>query len=178
MQDDLTIRGRGLGSKAASLVLMILLAGSGAYWLMQALLSKPAQEEVPPQNESAPVDIRQAGKLFGGEGMAAVTSGNFRLMGVVVARDTEDSLAILSIDGKPAQSYRVNKEIASGVVLKEVHDKYVVLSEDGDAKRLALPEPARGSVTPAAPVTPALPNLAGVPPAPPQEAPEQVPNKE
>ncbi|MGZ5780222.1 MAG: type II secretion system protein N, partial [Burkholderiaceae bacterium] len=67
-------------------------------------------------------------------------ASNFQLKGVVVADKPEESVAILSADGKPPQSVAMNAEVMPGVTVKEVHAKYVVLSDGGVNKRVELPE--------------------------------------
>lgn len=52
-----------------------------------------------------------------------------------------DSAAILSADGKPSQTIAVGKELSQGVILKEVHETYIIISEAGLTKRVELPQP-------------------------------------
>jgi general secretion pathway protein C len=178
MSNNLAIaRSRALPN-AIGLILLLLLCACTAYWAMLLLPAKPAAVEMPIAAVVAPIDINQGATLFGGEGLATVSSSNFRLLGVLVARNTEESIALLSADDGRARPYRVNQEISSGVFVKEVHDKYAILSEGGALKRLALPErvPGRATAPPAQAVVAPSP-LAGVPPAPPPE-PEERPRKE
>ena len=51
-----------------------------------------------------------------------------------------ESVAILAVDGKPAQAVRVNAEVAPGVKVSEVQSNYVLLSEKGGIRRIDLPE--------------------------------------
>ena len=116
-----------------SLVAVIALSASIAYWVME--LYKPAQRPMAaiPQ-ASMPDPAPDAGAtLFGGQ---AVTAGpsNYQLTGVVAAG--RDSVAILVVDGQPPRALVVGKEIVSGVTVKEVHPKYVMLSEGGVLKRI------------------------------------------
>ena len=123
-------------------VLFIALCVSAAYWAMQ--LFKPQQREVassPPSSQPAP-RLEAAAGLLGGRSSFAVAS-NFQLKGVVVASDPTESVAILATNGKPAQAIRTNAEVAPGITVKEVHNRYVLLSEDGVIKRVDLPESAR-----------------------------------
>jgi general secretion pathway protein C len=118
-----------------SLVAVIALSASIAYWVME--LYKPAQRPMAaiPQ-ASMPDPAPDAGAtLFGGQ---AVTAGpsNYQLTGVVAAG--RESVAILVVDGQPPRALVVGKEIASGVTVKEVHPKYVMLSEGGVLKRVDL----------------------------------------
>ncbi|MGB7480763.1 MAG: type II secretion system protein N, partial [Burkholderiaceae bacterium] len=103
-----------------------------------------------------------AAGLFGGRA-ATVVASNYQLKGVVAAADGSDSVAILSANGKPAQSVRQGAEIAPGAVVKEVHRGYVVVSEGGVPKRVELPETAPKSAALTNPVAPARPNPPGQP---------------
>jgi general secretion pathway protein C len=124
----------------ASLALFMLLCASGAYWVMQ--LARPPLHTVAtaPQPDVPQPDISRAAGLFGGNGTAGLAVSNYRLLGVVVAQNPAESVAVLSADGKPAQSLRIGKEIVPGTSIKEVHKTYVIVSEGGILKRLILPE--------------------------------------
>ena len=125
-----------------SFVLFIALCVSAAYWAMQ--MFKPPLRAVappPPSSQSAP-RLEAAAGLLGGRSSVAV-AGNFQLKGVVVASDPAESVAILAANGKPAQAIRTNAEVMPGVTVKEVHNRYVLLSEGGVIKRVDLPESAR-----------------------------------
>jgi general secretion pathway protein C len=80
--------------------------------------------------------------LFGGHANAVVAS-NFQLKGVVVSSNPAESVAILAANGKPAQAVMANAEVIPGVTLKEVNQRYVLLSESGAIKRVELPEDAK-----------------------------------
>lgn len=138
----------------ASFLLFLGLCVSLAFWAMQ--LFKPAPRAVmAPPSAPATVDPRAAAGLFGGQSTVAAAS-NFQLKGVVAAHDGHDSVAILSANGKPAQAVRQGAEIVPGVVVKEVHRRYVLVSDGGVQKRVELPE----SAPPSAP----LPNPLGAVP--------------
>lgn len=126
-----------------SFVLFIALCVSVAYWAMQ--MFNPPQRAVaaPPQSAETGPDLNAAAGLLGGHSNAVLAS-NFQLKGVVVASNPAESVAILAADGKPAQAIRVNTEILPGVTVREVNKHYVLLSDHGVIKRVALPEkPAR-----------------------------------
>jgi len=123
-------------------LLFIALCISAAYWAMQ--LFKPPQRVVAasPQTSQPAPRMDAAAGLLGGRSSFAVAS-NFQLKGVVVASNPAESIAILSANGKPAQSIRINAEVAPGVSVKEVHKGYVLLSVGGAMKRVELPADAR-----------------------------------
>lgn len=139
----------------ASFVLFIALCASVAYWAMQ--LFKPPLRPVaaPPQTAQAEVRTEAAAGLFGGSAQRAAVASNYQLKGIIFSGSPRNSVAILSADGKPAQAVRVDMEVSPGVVVKEVHREYVLLSDNGTTKRVELPEAAKGQVE--------LANLAPVP---------------
>jgi general secretion pathway protein C len=128
----------------ASFGLFLALCVSVAYWAMQ--FSKPPLRSVtaPPQTAQPMANLDAAAGLFGGRSTVAVAS-NFQLRGVVVSGNPALSIAILAADGKPAQAVRANAEVVPGVTVKEVHQRYVLLSEGGVAKRVDLPEDAKSA---------------------------------
>lgn len=122
-----------------SFILFIALCISGTYWATR--LFKPSvRPVVAPPVTHVDVNLTAAAALFGGRPASAAVASNFQLKGVVVADKEEESVAILSADGKPPQSIAMNAEVMPGVAVKEVHAKYVVLSDGGVNKRVELPE--------------------------------------
>jgi general secretion pathway protein C len=123
-----------------SLLAVIALSASVAFWAMQ--LFKPAERPIAPIVEAPPPPPQPdaAATLFGGQAVTAAPS-NYQLTGVVAAG--RDSVAILVADGQPPRALMVGREIASGVVVKEVHPKYVMLSEGGMLKRIELATDAK-----------------------------------
>ena len=123
----------------ASFILFVALCVSAAFWAMQ--LFKPAARPVaaPPAAIQPELSLDAATALFGGRS-ANVVASNYQLKGVVDASNAAESVALLSADGKPAQAFGVGTEIAPGVSVKEVHAKYIMLSEGGVIKRVELPE--------------------------------------
>ena len=121
-----------------SFTLFIALCVSAAYWAMQLLKPPLRAVAAPPQTNQPAPRLDAAASLLGGRSTAAVAS-NFQLKGVVVASNPAESVAILAANGKLAQAIRINKEVLPGVTLKEVHSRYVLLSEGGVIKRVELP---------------------------------------
>jgi general secretion pathway protein C len=134
------------------------LSASLAYWGLQ--LFKPQQRPIAavPMQAAPEANIDAAKGLFGGQIAAAVAS-NYQLKGVVAANGP-DSAAIIAADGKPAMAYGLGREVAPGVTVKEVHPKYVLLSDGGAVKRIDLPSDAgvRSEPSPNLLVTP-LPQI-------------------
>lgn len=150
----------------AGFVLFIALCASAAFWAMQ--LFKPAVRPVaaPAPAIQQETSIGAATGLFGGRKSvsAVAVASNYTLKGVVVARNPDDSIAIIATDGKPAQSVRVHAEIARGVSLKEVHRQYVLLSEGGVTKRVSLPENTQPQVSSANRIASPNPGVVPMPP--------------
>jgi general secretion pathway protein C len=125
-------------------VLFVALCVSAAYWGMQ--LFKPPVRPVtaPLQTSKAEVRLDAAAALFGGRAASVAVASNFQLKGVILAGNSGESVAILAAEGKPGQAIIVNREVAPGVIVKEVHARYVLLSEGGVTKRVELPDSAKG----------------------------------
>ncbi|UVW28974.1 type II secretion system protein N [Massilia sp. H6] len=121
-----------------TLLALILLAVSIAYWFLQ--LYKPAQRPLapPPIVAQAEPSMDAAATLFGGQPSAVMIS-NYQLTGVVSAG--RDSAVILVAEGSPPKAVRIGREIVPGVTVAEVHANYVMLSEGGVMKRVDLAQP-------------------------------------
>lgn len=118
-----------------SLLAVIALSASVAYWAME--LYKPAQRPLAAMSDAAVPDPSPdaAATLFGGQAVS-VTASNYQLTGVVSAG--AEGMAILIADGQPPKAVQVGHELSNGVLLQEVHPKYVMLSEGGVLKRIEL----------------------------------------
>jgi general secretion pathway protein C len=128
-----------------SFILFIVLSMSAAYWSMR--MFKPPQRPVaapPPSLQPAP-NLDAAAGLFGGRSSFVVTS-NFQLTGVIVSDKESESVAILAVNGKPAQAIRTNEQVVPGVTVKEVQRGYVLLLEGGVVKRVELPANAKAQM--------------------------------
>jgi general secretion pathway protein C len=118
-----------------SLLGVILLAASLAYWILQ--LYQPPQRPLAAVPHSAMPDpaIDAAATLFGGQ-IATANASSYQLTGIVSAG--RESVAIIVAEGSPPKALVVGKELASGITLAEVHPRYVMLSDGGVMKRLDL----------------------------------------
>jgi hypothetical protein len=74
----------------------------------------------------------------------AIEHGSFQLKGLLVAGKSENSVAVLAVDGRLAGTFRVGAAIAAGVSLAEIHPHYVVIIEAGMTRRIELPSGAPG----------------------------------
>ncbi len=175
-----------------SFLLFLGLSVSVTYWVMQFIKPKSPVMQLPPPAAKAEIDPEQAMALFGGH-LTVAASSNFQLKGVVVSGNAAESVAILVADGKPPEAVRQNTEVIPGVIVKEVHAQYVLLSENGVDKRVelpALPAPNRSDAPPIALTPPAPPPVMSqtppgvpipqgvIPGAIPNGAPEADPNQQ
>lgn len=123
-----------------SFVLFIALCASIAYWGLQLFKPSVRPMAAPPAPPMAEPRLDLAASLFGGRKTAVAVASNYALKGVVVARNPNESVALLATDGKPAQALGIGQEVVRGVTVQEVHSGYVLLSEGGALKRVPLPE--------------------------------------
>ncbi|MFL6636680.1 MAG: type II secretion system protein N [Massilia sp.] len=149
-----------------SLLGVILLAVSLAYWILQ--LYQPPQRPLAAAPLAAMPDpaIDAAATLFGGQ-VSVASATNYQLTGVVA--DGNSSVAIIVAEGSPPKALRIGKELAPGITLAEVHPRYVMLSDGGVMKRVDLatdakPAAAMGGGAPAG----APGGVSGAPPGTPQ----------
>ena len=153
-------------------LLFVALCASAAYWVLQLWRPPVRQVAAPVTVASNDVQLDAAASLFGGRAAAVGVASNFQLKGVVVAENGRESVAILSADGKPAQAVRLNVEFQPGISVREVHSQYVLVSDGGVIKRVALPDVPTTSLDGNSVATPGLPPIQRLPvplpaPAPP-----------
>jgi general secretion pathway protein C len=118
-----------------SLLSVILLAASLAYWILQ--LYQPPQRPIAavPHASMPDPSIDAAATLFGGQ-IATASATSYQLTGIVSAG--RESVAIIVAEGSPPKAVRMGKELVPGITLAEVHPRYVMLSDGGVMKRLDL----------------------------------------
>ncbi|MES2831932.1 MAG: type II secretion system protein N [Pseudomonadota bacterium] len=126
-----------------SFLLFIALCATAAYWILQFWRPPVRPMAAPTAPPATDISLEAASGLFGGRPGVAVEASNYQLRGVVLADNGSESVAILAADGKPARAVRVNTEFQPGVTVREVHAQYILLSEGGIIKRVALPDPGR-----------------------------------
>ncbi len=134
------------GPQITSFVFFVVLCASTAYWTLQWLAPAPRPVAAPVQDARPMADPSAAASLLGGHSTADLAS-NFQLTGVVMASNPDQSVAIIAVNGKPAQAIRTNKEVAPGVTVKEVHKRHVLLNDGGVIKRLELPKGSKAQLT-------------------------------
>ena len=151
-----------------SFLLFLALSATLAYWIVQWTAPLPRAVSAPPKNERATPPISAAASLFGGRSPGS-TIANVQLRGVVHSGSLSDSVAIIAVEGKPPRALMLNSEIVPGMIVKQILNKTVVVSEKGAERELSLPAFAAqesNSTVPQASI-PTAPNL---PPANPSAA--------
>ena len=140
-------------SRLLSLFIWLLVAASAAYWGLR-LLVKP--QPVPGQAVLASGPAAAVGDLSRLLGLApvqalaqpalVVAESRFRLVGVVAPRGGQangraSGLALISVDGKPARTVAVGREVEPGLRLLSVSQRQADLGAGGSAPRIALTLP-------------------------------------
>jgi general secretion pathway protein C len=124
-----------------SFVTFVLLCMSLSYWGMQVFKPKVRSVSAPPGAATFEPGVGQWGSMFGRNPQAEAAASNYQLKGVVVAPQQRDSAAIISTDGKPAQTVAVGREVSPGVTVQEVQSTHILISEAGAVRRVDLPQP-------------------------------------
>ena len=143
-----------------SFVLLLALSATLAYWIVRWTAPAPRPVSAPPKSERTMPPISAAANLFGGRSSGSAIA-NVQLRGVVHSGGPVGSVAIIAVEGKPPRALTANSEIAPGVIVKEILNKTVVVSEKGVAHELSLPAFAAQESIAAAPQAnlPPAPNL-------------------
>ena len=168
--------------RGTSFALWALAGASAVAWGLK-LSGNPHALTVPPPplRQVAPVDPAALARFLGGTPAAAGVpmaapslASRFQLLGVVAGAHSGRGAAVISIDGKPARSYRVGATLEEGIVLQAVHGREAELGAPGRNEPLVVlqvPAPTMASVQG---VTPA-PGYGPAPAAPAYAAPPAAP---
>lgn len=122
-----------------SFLLFITLCASVTYWVLQWMAPVTRTLVVPAQAERSLPAMSAAANLFGGT-TEVVRAVPVQLKGIIRAARPQDSVAIISLEGKPPRALRVNAEVSSGIFIKEVNARGVVLSDHGIEREVRLPQ--------------------------------------
>src|SRR3546814_11382706 len=98
--------------------------------LFRSLLFAPAPRALPPMLEATPdagPDTAPAARWFGGAALRV----HVTVSGLTATDDASGGAALLSVDGAPAQAYRVGPALAPGVTLAGVSAEAVSIDPDG-----------------------------------------------
>ena len=135
-----------------SFLLFLALCGSLAYWLLQWMAPDTRPLVMPAPVEPAPPAMSAASNLFGGTA-ELVVSTPIQLKGIIRAANPRDSVAIIAIEGKPARALRVNAEVMSGLVIKQINSNSVVLADQAGKREIPLPAFSAHATNPSTPKT-------------------------
>jgi len=117
------------------LSMLALAAGAGVWG---ALLFAPAPRALPPMLQAtldAGPDTAPVARWFGGAALRVRVA----VAGVIATGDGSGGAALLSVDGGPAQAYRVGQALAPGVTLVGVSAGGVSIDQDGVVEQVAPP---------------------------------------
>jgi general secretion pathway protein C len=125
--------------RGATFALWALAAGSAAYWGLKlggrtGIVTAP----LPPAHQVVAVDPGAIARLLGSSPAAAAVpvaaapslASRFQLLGVAAGAHSGAGAAVISVDGKPARSFRVGSAIDEGLVLQSVHGRQATLGAD------------------------------------------------
>jgi general secretion pathway protein C len=162
--------------RGATFALWAVAAGSAAYWGLKLSgadrsVSAPAvaARQVPPAD---PVAIA---RLLGGTTVAGPVSAaapvaslgsRLQLVGVAAGASSGLGAAVISVDGKPARSFRVGSPIDEAYMLKSVRGRQAAIASQRDGQVVAvleLPQPRLDAGRPANPAVPGASPRTGLP---------------
>ena len=125
---------------ATNVVLLFSLGGLFAVAVL--LLRQGAPEIVPvlPQSTDAAalVDRAPEARLLGADVSGGVVPPAVQVLGVVSG--DRQSAAVLAVEGRPGQAYRIGEELVNGWLLSEVLSDEVVIERSGKMARMRIAE--------------------------------------
>ena len=147
-------------SRLSAFVIWASVAAAAAFWALRLSdrpMPLPKQTVMVATADAYQGDLR---RLFGGDTPvsapgapeAVPTDARFHLIGVVAPRSakaSDEGLAVIAFDGRPAKAYRVGATVDGDLVLQSVHARGAALGPSGQAPKVALelaalPMPATG----------------------------------
>ena len=160
-------RGGGASRWGARLAALLLWAAAGAsavFWALKFGTPAPMPSATPVASLSSGVsapaaDAEALARLLGAQAATSAVSaasaaaaapaasalqGRLVLKGVVAARSQREGAALISVDGKPPQTFRVGARIDDAVMLQSVGARTAVIAADARGPALItleLPKP-------------------------------------
>jgi general secretion pathway protein C len=135
--------------RGATFALWALAAASAVYWGLRVGGGQPGVAvPMPAPRQVAAGDPAAIARLLGSTPAATVSmpiptlASRFQLVGVAAGANSGGGGAVISVDGKPARSYRVGAAIEEGVMLQSVRGRQAVLAaQAGGAPLVTLELP-------------------------------------
>lgn len=126
--------------------LVVALAVSLAYWTWIAVAPRPvaisAAQIQPTPPQPAMIAKRHLFGVARGETVApagnSASGGRLVVVGVFAGSGPETGRAMLALDGAKSVLVAVGDEVAAGIVVREVHPDYVLVTRDGAPERVNL----------------------------------------
>lgn len=129
-----------------NLALLLASVGIGTYWVLQITSDRTPEVPIvpvpaPSAPRSAPVDTSSAARLFGSAtGVAPAGPARISLIGVISEGGRGSGVALLDVNGRNAQTFRVGDAIGtSRSILMEVRADRVLLRTGERVEEIALP---------------------------------------
>lgn len=125
-----------------SLIILVLIVGTwvavGQAWRVW-LAAQPVQtypSDPPEYDIQRLLTLQVFGQITPQSVEARPVSNNYQLLGVAAG---QNGFALLRKDKQPVKTLRIGEEIAPGVKLKSITKDAVILSENGNDQKVALP---------------------------------------
>jgi general secretion pathway protein C len=122
-----------------NVILFAMLCAMLSFWGLQIFKPKIRPMQAPVSVDSYEPSVGQWGNLFGQSAVAEAAPSSYQLKGIIVAPQSRDSVAIITVEGRPNFTIGIGKELLPGVKLQEVHRDHVIVSESGITRRIDLP---------------------------------------
>lgn len=124
-------------SQASSMFIFLLWCASLTYWTL--FFTTPASNKAAllSPNDMDHISLSDATSLFGG---GANNESRFPLFlsGVILSSDSGASLAIIGAPGSRQRFIRRDAELMPGIILQEIHAKYIVVLDHGLRREVPL----------------------------------------
>ena len=132
--------------RVVTALISLLALGSTTYWVQSFSADRSLAPPAPTVETTVLIDSATVALLLGAKNPTGVVQASlasrFVLRGVVASYPA-GSAALISVDGKPAQPFRVGQSVAENLVLQSVVGRTAVLgAEIGGSSLVALDMPA------------------------------------
>ncbi|MFM7658150.1 MAG: hypothetical protein ACKO5Z_06145 [Burkholderiaceae bacterium] len=124
--------------RLTSFVMSLALCASITYWLLQWMAPATRPLVIPAQAEYSLPDISAAANLFGGA-TKAVGTLPIQLKGIILANHPTESVAIITLNGKPARALKANAVVSDGMLIEQITARGVILLDHDAERPLSLP---------------------------------------